>query len=1021
MAENRKSISMEIRADGGPARSETAAVARDVAAMKRKTERDVMAITAGKPVGVPGAASGSPGGGHFVYTADGSQAMAVINGLRAELAALAKDAATPIVIAAPRMAAGSVVPGRSAAVTPGSAGVAGATLASTITPVVTPPAVRRPLSLRAADPAHQQYLSDRAAKAVLMTIRADGGPARTEARQTVEAVNAEVEKVKPLSLGGVVKGALGGAYGMTFRGLGSDITRGFGLDKVFGGMNSGLGKMASLASFAFTGVFRAATFTFSAITGGLRMAGNLIMSALTAPLRMAATAFKTLGIAAASAAAGVYAGLKALRPAADMQQYQIQMEVLLKDPAKAKARLAELTRFAKETNYGPAEIIESANLMEAFGIYGGDISRLKLAGDAANAFGKDIREVVRSVSYLSSGRTGEAVESLSRIGVSREKLKPFGVEFSKSGEMTTEPKKAIDAVFRYFAEAFGGMTARQAKTWKGAIQQLGGEVYDAFARGFKSALGPLTQFVTGNVIPMIDAIGDRLQAIKWDKLLSGPMRMLGGMTEIITKLADPTTAAQGMAEFKGLGSDLWAGAKTALSAFGAVGMGLLKDLGGIFEAFVGEGGIGKIFALAWDGLKLAMEGGAGLFKIVLSGFSAEFLSGLKMALDAITGVNTGEAEKRAAAEKKAREAVFQSLAPGEYKRVIEGTERGFGLSDRLKNFVAASVGEGQATANLGQRENTALQYFKAQPGQAGAKARAIYDATIRSEMGWDGPRGAGDPMAAFNAQREKFAGSLGGFMGVLGGLRGGFGNTGEALNALPDLVGAGFAPATGRLSRNAREAALRAQGVGITEKAKEYDDKAASRLSALRQVGWQMVTRDDRGRVVRDPMTGKLVPFETERRGEQAAAARREYYTVAQQRRQVAAGYQVAYRDTVSERLGLTGERKEKYWSLVDRSREEYRQYYRRYEGRVQAGDTAGAAGVRREWAGRLQGYRQESGNLVKDAAKPGEPAAGDQARAEKSLGDMAVLLAQQKILQTNLLAAMQGVESTLKLVLGVA
>ena len=237
-----------------------------------------------------------------------------------------------------------------------------------------------------------------------------------------------------------------------------------------------------------------------------------------------------------------------------MQQYQIQLEVLLKDPAKAKARLAELTTYAKDTNYGPAEIIESANLMESFGIYGDDISRLKLAGDAANAFGKDIREVVRSISYLSSGRTGEAMESLSRIGVTREKLKPFGVEFTKSGEMTTEPKKAIDAVFQYFAQAFGGMTARQAKTWKGAIQQLGGEVYDAFARGFKSALTPLTRFVTGNVIPMIDSIGKRLESVDWKKLLATPLKMLGGMTEIVTKLTDPATAAQGLKEIKGLGS-----------------------------------------------------------------------------------------------------------------------------------------------------------------------------------------------------------------------------------------------------------------------------------------------------------------------------------------------------------------------------------------------------------------------------------------------------------------------------------
>jgi len=390
-------------------------------------------------------------------------------------------------------------------------------------------------------------------------------------------------------------------------------------------------------------------------------------------------------------------------------------------------------------------------------------------------------------------------------------------------------------------------------------------------------------------------------------------------------------------------------------------------------------------------------------------------------------------------------------------------------------------------------ENTALNYFLAQPGQAGAEARAAYNANVRSEMGWDGPRDAGDPMAAFNAQRGKFAGSLGGFMDNLAGMgeriadravaekyagdqsapvqaarrqartaagekaaaegrvvttrdierefagvmrrsdpeaeklwtgvkaAGGFGNTAQALGALPDRFAAGFAPATGRLSRNARGADLRAQGVGISEKAKEYDDKAVARMSALRQVGWQKVTRDDRGRVVRDPMTGKLVKFETERGGNQAAAARREYHTVAQQRRQTGAAYQTAYRDTVSERLGLTGERKERYWSLVDRSREEYRQYYRRYQDRVQAGDTAGAAGVRREWSGRLQAYRRESGNLVKDAPKTtAAPVSGDQARAEKSLGDMAALLAQQKLLQVDLLKAMQGVDATLKLVMGV-
>jgi hypothetical protein len=853
-------------------------------------------------------------------------------------------------------------------------------------------------------------------KSISMEIRADGSQARRESESVSRDVAAMKRKaeadVMRLFARGPAGGIFGSAYEKTFKGFGGDVSRSLGLNNLFGGAASGFGRLLSLGSFAFTGLFRVARFAFSGIAGGLRMMGGLIRTALTAPLRLAGTAFKAFGIAAATAAAGVYAGLKALRPASDMQQYQIQLEVLLKDPAKAKARLAELSKYAKDTNYGPAEVIESANLMEAFGIYGDDISRLKLVGDAANAFGKDIREVVQSISYLSSGRSGEAMRSLSRIGVTREKLTDYGVKFSSSGEMITEPKKAIDAVFRYFESAFGGMTARQAKTWKGAIQQLGGEVFDAFARGFKSALGPLTEFVTGNVIPMIDSIGKRLQGIKWGEALGGPLKVLGGMAEIINKIADPATQSRGLGELKGLGAGLWAGAKDALAGFGAVGTGLLKDLGGLFEDFVGEDGIGKVFALAWDGLKLAMEGGAGLFKIVLSGFSAEFLSGLKIALGAALGRDIGgEQAKRREAERIANQRVRDEWAKSDPEGYNRGRRIVRAQMDTLKGATQTGVAyahyaTGQIAAGnkpMSREEFTERRVMDALASVGPAQSpflAAVRDKALRAAMGWDGPRDQADPMAAYSAQREKFAASLGELRQVFSSMKGGLGHTGEALSALPGRLAAGFAPVGQRLAANALDGRLRAETNRIVSAGEDYDAKAESRMRALRKAGWAMTTRDSRGRTARDPATGGLIEFETERSGGKAAEARQEYYAVASRRERARASYDAAarqsrfrqflgvgrLRDAASERMGLKGEHKEKYWSLVDRRREDYRSSSARYDERVQAGDLAGAERVKAEWQRRNQAYHHSGGNILRQARLA---AAREDGRSpqEKSLG----------------------------------
>jgi hypothetical protein len=364
----------------------------------------------------------------------------------------------------------------------------------------------RKFGLKPMEKQERERLDQLMAKSVTVPIKADGKPALTEGEKIRERIR-KMDTRLPLHIR---------VYGSVFKGLGGDISRTLGLDKIGGDMQSGLGKALSWVKAGFLSLWKAASFAFRGISAGIRLVGSMIKAGLTMPVRLATGAFKALGVAAAAVGAGVYAGIKAIGPAAEMEQYSIQLEVMLKNAGKAKARLAELSKYAKETNYGVKEIMEAGNLMEAFGFY--SKRNLELAGDAANAFGKDIREVIYSLNYLASGRGGEAFRSLATIGVTREKLEPYGVKFNNSGQLVTDSKKAFDAVLRYFEGQFGGMTKRQSKTWRGATQQLGGEVYKAFADGFKKAVKPLTEFVTGIVIPLAGSIGEYLQTIPWDKI-----------------------------------------------------------------------------------------------------------------------------------------------------------------------------------------------------------------------------------------------------------------------------------------------------------------------------------------------------------------------------------------------------------------------------------------------------------------------------------------------------------------------
>ena len=158
--------------------------------------------------------------------------------------------------------------------------------------------------------------------------------------------------------------------------------------------------------------------------------GSVVKTGLLLPFRaatLAAGVLKGALVGLAGVAVSTWLQIKgamaALRPAAEMEQYSIQLKVLTKSAAVASRRLAQLKEYARTTNFSPKEVIEASNLMQAFGLWTEKgMRRLRAAGDAANAFGKSITEVVTAMNYLSSGRSAARRSRLCPASASRGRL-----------------------------------------------------------------------------------------------------------------------------------------------------------------------------------------------------------------------------------------------------------------------------------------------------------------------------------------------------------------------------------------------------------------------------------------------------------------------------------------------------------------------------------------------------------------------------------------------------------------------
>jgi phage-related protein len=167
---------------------------------------------------------------------------------------------------------------------------------------------------------------------------------------------------------------------------------------------------------------------------------------------------------------------------AEMQRYETQFGVLLGSTDKAKDRLKELAEFGAKTPFELPEVVRADKILQGFGLHSEESAKKfglsgtqirTLAGDMAAGTGQSFEDMAGYLGKFASGSTGEAISRFQELGITtREELAKMGLEFSKSGELTTPTAEAFTVLAKVAQDKFGGMMNAQSATFEGMMSNL---------------------------------------------------------------------------------------------------------------------------------------------------------------------------------------------------------------------------------------------------------------------------------------------------------------------------------------------------------------------------------------------------------------------------------------------------------------------------------------------------------------------------------------------------------------------
>ena len=152
-----------------------------------------------------------------------------------------------------------------------------------------------------------------------------------------------------------------------------------------------------------------------------------------------------------------------------MEQIQMQFKVMIGDAQKYKEIFAETKKLADVTPFSDLETYRAGQQLLAAQIKDIDEYKAALAtvADLAAGSGRSIQEAAGAYSRLKSGATGEAMEALRLMNISRTMFEAKGINFDASGQALATSEQLVKTLNEIVKSNFGGLTQELSTKWSG--------------------------------------------------------------------------------------------------------------------------------------------------------------------------------------------------------------------------------------------------------------------------------------------------------------------------------------------------------------------------------------------------------------------------------------------------------------------------------------------------------------------------------------------------------------------------
>ena len=247
-----------------------------------------------------------------------------------------------------------------------------------------------------------------------------------------------------------------------------------------------LNNLQTKATSIFKNIFSKLKSQLTAIRSPLRRFGNYAVQQFQRSQKQANNFMGIVKRLAGMIAAG-FTIKTAIDGAANIEQFRNTLETVLKDPDKARQKLAWASRFANKTPFETEEVVGGMTKLQSYGIEGDRVLKttkrtyLEMIGDMAAGMGKSFDQAIEAVA---DAKTGE-LERLKEFGITKNMVADFGKSqgleiFNNKGQIQ-DMELFNKTLFELMNSRFGGAMEKQSKTFKGGISTIQGALKSALA------------------------------------------------------------------------------------------------------------------------------------------------------------------------------------------------------------------------------------------------------------------------------------------------------------------------------------------------------------------------------------------------------------------------------------------------------------------------------------------------------------------------------------------------------------